>query len=195
MQDDLYRTILNAMPMPVFVMDEQAHVQEINKAAAAFFEPGRQVVLKQKTGEVLRCINSQRGCGNSPECVNCVIRQSINAAVTGESVTRRRMRLHRLTQGTSSEVEMLVTACPLASGEEKLVVVVLEDITQLSTLKALLPMCMHCKKIRDDKQYWHMVENYFRAYLGVDFSHGVCPDCVKKLYSEEVKTEPSPAEG
>ena len=41
-----------------------------------------------------------------------------------------------------------------------------------------------CKKIRDDKGYWNQIETYIRDHSEAEFSHGICPDCAKKLYPE-----------
>jgi hypothetical protein len=53
---------------------------------------------------------------------------------------------------------------------------------QVKTLQDLLPICASCKKIRDDKGYWHQVESYIRDHAGVEFSHGICPECRTQLY-------------
>ena len=58
---------------------------------------------------------------------------------------------------------------------------------QIKTLRGILPICMHCKKIRDDRGYWSQVEIYVRNNTEADFSHGICPDCVKTLYPEYEK--------
>jgi AmiR/NasT family two-component response regulator len=50
------------------------------------------------------------------------------------------------------------------------------------TLSGLLPICAHCKKIRDDAGYWHQVELYLQKHAEVKFSHGLCPDCYKTFY-------------
>jgi hypothetical protein len=50
----------------------------------------------------------------------------------------------------------------------------------LRQLKELLPICMYCKKIRDDENYWHAVESYISSQTGSNFSHGICPDCFEK---------------
>ena len=50
------------------------------------------------------------------------------------------------------------------------------------TLRGLIPICASCKKIRDDKGYWSQVEVYVRERSEAEFSHGICPDCMKKLY-------------
>jgi hypothetical protein len=53
-------------------------------------------------------------------------------------------------------------------------------------LRGLLPICMSCKKIRDDAGYWREIEDYVREHSYADFSHGVCPHCMKRLYSEYI---------
>ncbi|MBN1592003.1 MAG: response regulator [Candidatus Coatesbacteria bacterium] len=57
----------------------------------------------------------------------------------------------------------------------------LADVKQLS---GLIPICMHCKRIRDDKDYWHSVESYITEHSEAMFSHGLCPECLDKYYPE-----------
>jgi hypothetical protein len=57
----------------------------------------------------------------------------------------------------------------------------LGDVTQLS---GLLPICAYCKKIRDDKGYWNQIEAYLQKHTEAEFSHGICPDCEKKIYAD-----------
>lgn len=54
-------------------------------------------------------------------------------------------------------------------------------------LQGLLPICSYCKKIRDDRNYWHQVENYIVNRTDVRFSHSVCPECVERVRSEILK--------
>jgi hypothetical protein len=49
-----------------------------------------------------------------------------------------------------------------------------------------LPICASCKKIRDDGGYWQQLEVYISNHSDADFTHGICPDCMKKLYPEYV---------
>jgi hypothetical protein len=51
-----------------------------------------------------------------------------------------------------------------------------------------LPICASCKQIRDDKGYWNQIESYLRSHAEVEFSHSICPDCVKKLYPREYQS-------
>ena len=65
----------------------------------------------------------------------------------------------------------------------------------VKTLSGLLPICANCKKIRDDKGYWSNVEQYLGAHTDAEFSHGLCPDCMQKLYPELAEEEPPPPKG
>lgn len=55
-------------------------------------------------------------------------------------------------------------------------------ISEIKTLSGLLPICSHCKKIRDDSGYWQGVEHYIAARSDTQFSHGICPDCMREFY-------------
>jgi PAS domain S-box-containing protein len=57
-------------------------------------------------------------------------------------------------------------------------------LNEVETLRGLLPICASCKQIRDDKGYWKTVEEYFGQRSLVDFSHTLCPDCIKRLYPD-----------
>lgn len=57
-------------------------------------------------------------------------------------------------------------------------------LSKIKTLSGMLPICSHCKKIRDDKGYWSQVESYIREHTDAEFSHGICPECMKKHYPE-----------
>jgi DNA-binding NtrC family response regulator len=63
-----------------------------------------------------------------------------------------------------------------------------QALAEVKTLSGLLPICASCKKIRDDKGYWSQIEVYIRDHSQAEFSHGLCPDCAKKLYPEYFKS-------
>lgn len=58
----------------------------------------------------------------------------------------------------------------------------LEDV---KTLQGILPICLYCKKIRNDKGYWEQVEAYIGHHSDAMFSHSICPECMKKVYPGE----------
>lgn len=57
-----------------------------------------------------------------------------------------------------------------------------ERLGEIKILQGLLPICAHCKNIRDDQGFWQKVEVYFHGHAEVDFSHGICPACMAELY-------------
>ena len=64
-----------------------------------------------------------------------------------------------------------------------------EALANIKTLKGLIPICASCKKIRTDQGFWQQVDVYIREHSEVEFSHGLCPDCLKKLYPEFARDE------
>ena len=61
------------------------------------------------------------------------------------------------------------------------------QLAKIKTLSGMLPICASCKKIRDDKGYWNRIETYISKHSETEFSHGICPDCAKKLYPQHYK--------
>lgn len=59
-----------------------------------------------------------------------------------------------------------------------------QALTQVRQLSGLLPICMHCKKIRDDKGYWNKIELYIANHSQAEFSHGICEECLDTYYPE-----------
>jgi len=56
---------------------------------------------------------------------------------------------------------------------------------RIRVLHGFIPICAACKKVRDDEGYWREIEGYIRDHSEADFSHGICPDCMKRLYPED----------
>ncbi len=67
---------------------------------------------------------------------------------------------------------------------EKLIAELQSALSDVRTLSGLVPICANCKKIRDDKGYWTQLERYIQERSAARFSHGICPDCIKKLYPD-----------
>ena len=57
-------------------------------------------------------------------------------------------------------------------------------LDEIKILKGIIPICAHCKNVRDDKGFWQQVESYIDTHSDASFSHGICPDCAEKYYPE-----------
>jgi len=73
---------------------------------------------------------------------------------------------------------------PLINNLNKTVAELEEALASVNQLSGLLPICASCKKIRDDKGYWTQIEAYIRDHSEAEFSHSICPECVKNLYGD-----------
>ncbi len=90
-----------------------------------------------------------------------------------------------LGEGQFATVFRDITERKQADAERERLIARLQDaLAQVKQLSGMLPICASCKKIRDDAGYWHNVEEYVRDHSNAEFSHGLCPDCARKLYPE-----------
>ena len=72
-----------------------------------------------------------------------------------------------------------------SEAERERLIHLLEDaLANVKQLKGLLPICASCKRIRDDRGYWNQIEEYIRKHTEAEFTHGLCPECARKLYPE-----------
>jgi len=62
-----------------------------------------------------------------------------------------------------------------------------QALVDVQTLRGLLPICSECKKVRDDRGYWHRIEAYVSAGSSATFSHSLCPSCAKRLYPNDYR--------
>ncbi len=72
---------------------------------------------------------------------------------------------------------------------EQLIAELTDALAQIKTLKGLLPICSSCKKIRDDMGYWNTLELYIMEHTDAEFTHGICPDCIRKFFPEACEDE------
>jgi uncharacterized PurR-regulated membrane protein YhhQ (DUF165 family) len=59
-----------------------------------------------------------------------------------------------------------------------------QALSEVKTLRGLIPICANCKKVRDDQGFWNQIEAYIHKHSDAQFSHGICPECAEKLYPE-----------
>lgn len=180
---DLMTHLLDAIPFYLFLVDEDLRIVLYNKAAASLVGEVRTQVLRRRTGEVLHCLNADNslgGCGRSKACRTCIIRGAMHDAFETNLPVTRRSNLERGENGKEQDVFMQVTASPFPYQNQRLVLLVLEDISPEVKLQRLIPICSKCRKVRSDTDYWTQLEEYARDRLGADFTHGYCPDCLRE---------------
>jgi hypothetical protein len=176
----MIRSVFDTLPSIIFVVDDDVRIQEYNKAAAEFLLVNRSSILKRRGGEVLHCLRSfdvPKGCGHGPLCKDCVIRTSVTKAFDGKRIVRRRTRIEIIRNRKKIEIYALITANPFNYNGRPLVLLIIEDISEIAELQKMIPICCICKKIRSDQESWSLIESYFKEHWDVDFSHSLCPEC------------------
>ena len=89
-----------------------------------------------------------------------------------------------VSQGKTIEALFLITVAPLVLDDVRLAIVILEDIREITLLRQIVPICAHCKQVRNDENYWQSVESYLGTNLEIDCSHSLCPSCAQKIFPE-----------
>ena len=112
---------------------------------------------------------------------NVIGHVSMDNRMSCAPITQRQCELLRL---FSSRIGYLITRKRAEDEREHVIRELKEALAKIKTLHGLIPICASCKKIRDDQGYWCQVEEYVREHSDADFSHGICPECARRLYPE-----------
>lgn len=96
-------------------------------------------------------------------------------------------------QGIYSVARDVTESKRAAEEREELVRKLQAALAEVQTLREILPICSYCRKIRDDENYWHTVEDYIGQHTTTRFSHGICPHCLESHPELQPPGEPGPA--
>jgi len=191
-QDDPHfnRVLIDSIPFPLFVMDEEIRIAGFNQAASTLLGDSPAFALSRKGGEALHCIHATEaigGCGASEACKACVIRGSVGISCREGRVVRHPQRMRLVGPGGSRDLYLLITASPVADSEPPLALLILQEIGELVSTQGIVPVCMHCGKVRGAPGRWASMEQYLKEHLDLDMSHGLCPECLKEHYPDEAR--------
>ena len=181
--------IINALATPILVIDRNYHIVGANNAACRSFCLSTDNITGNKCLKVTHKLD--RPCWHKG--FSCPTKTAFERKDQTKIV-------HKHIYDGETVFEQVI-ASPILDdhGEVDFIVEELNDITELiqskeiadhlkkdiKTLQGLLPICAKCKSIRDDKGYWSQIESYISNHLDVQFSHGLCEECLEKLYGEE----------
>ncbi len=182
---EFHRSIIDAMPFPVLVLEESYRIVDTNNAANQIIGMSAEEARMHRPGEVLRCIHASEtsvGCGGTPFCRSCPIRTAIGKAFLGEYPSRQVVQLLVSGQEQMLEMQYLMTVAPLNFENLRLVLMILEDVREISS--RMLPICSNCKQVRNDDDYWQSVESYLASRLEIHCTHSLCPECAQKFFPE-----------
>ena len=189
--EERFQKFMNSGPAVAYVKDEAGRFVYVNEPLARRFENRVEDWLGHTDAEVV----GQESAANVVEHDLTVLNDE--ATVIAEEVVptpdgrTRYWQSHKFLlhddQGHKQVggLSFDITARKAAEQErERLVSELREALTQVKTLSGFLPICASCKNIRTDSGYWQQIESYLSEHADVEFTHGICPECVTKLYPE-----------
>lgn len=161
---DSFHNIVEKSTDGLIVMDDEGIVRFANPSAIRFFSLDK---------------NDLAGSRLDPAIKN---KKSAELGITrlnGEPGTGEMRKTKTEWEGKSA---YLISIRDITA-QKKLVEELTLAISSIRTLRGLLPICSHCKKIRNDKGYWEQIETYISKHSEAEFTHGLCPECTEKYYT------------
>ena len=192
-KETFLNTLINAIAVPVFFKDRAGRYLGFNKAFETFFGKTRGQLIGKSVFEI------------SPPELAEIYRAKDNKLFEGEETVQRYQTQLKNAHGVLSDVIFNKAVFTDAKGVVIGLIGVVEDITEqnkanrekdklilnlqealqnVKQLSGLLPICSHCKKVRDDKGYWEQIETYIHNHSEAEFSHSICEECAKKYYPD-----------
>lgn len=131
LEQGLHRVLFDAMPIPVFVVDNDVCILEYNAAAGRLLGAEKQYYLNRRGGDVLECIHaadSPEGCGRGKACGDCMVRNAVKAAVQGKRVTREATWMELKSGGRRKKINVKVSTLPITYQQHSFVLLILEGL-------------------------------------------------------------------
>jgi PAS domain S-box-containing protein len=192
------QTILETLPVGVYILNATGAIIEANSAARQIWGGLRYVTLDQlgvyrgwwaETGEPIapedwagsRAVS--RGDTSLDEVIDIECFDG-----TRKTILNSALPIYRPDGSIDGAVVVnldITTRRRLEAERERLIRRLEAALSEVRTLRGLLPICMHCKRIRDADGRWTPVESYVRERTEAEFSHGICPQCVARHYPQD----------
>lgn len=186
--ESIYRTLVeNAAEAIVIIQDER--LVFINHGLSEFLGLSNDEILNRPLVDLISPVDRELAAANYTKTVQGQTNvnrydfrlidkndKEVWVSITMSSV------LWKNKPATMSLLSNINTRKKLEIEREQMILDLQNAISEKKILCGLLPICSSCKKIRDDTGYWNQLEMYIREHSLAEFSHGICPDCIKKLY-------------
>lgn len=190
---EFLENIFNTVEDGIVITDKEGFIIQVNRAFADIHGYTEQEIIGRHTGTFYP---AEYEIETMPPHIQQVFLEGYI-----KNYETKRMRK----DGTIIDIELSISILKDSEGDLKGMVASIRDITErklneqkrenligelqealskVKTLSGLLPICASCKRIRDDRGYWNQIEAYIRDRSDAEFSHGICPECKKKLYPE-----------
>jgi PAS domain-containing protein len=140
-QEGFLKSLFESIPCGVLIIDGDRRILAVNNVLEQTFGISGAEIIDQRGGEALKCVNAfknPKGCGFAEECVSCRVRSTALEALSGNQIHRKKALFQLLVDGKTRNLQLLISAAPFDHEGKRLAVIILEDITELNTLRRRL---------------------------------------------------------
>lgn len=179
-QSENLQNVLDAIPIPIFLIDREAQVELVNSCARGQRNLLAAYTYRERLGNLLGCINAlscSEGCGGSRNCKDCPVRKAVADVLNGRNVFRERVVFQLLVEGEYCPIHVWLTASPLRYDGCDFVALILEDIADLGRATGLIPVCTSCGKVDAAATCHDSIEAYIQGRFDANFKQRLCTDC------------------
>ena len=140
-QEGFLKSLFESIPCGVLIIDGDRRVLAVNNVLEQTFGISGAEVMDQRGGEALRCVNAfknPKGCGFAEECITCGVRNTALEAFAGNQIHRKKAKIQLSVDGKTNDMQLLISAAPFDNEGKRLAVIILEDMTEMNTLRRRL---------------------------------------------------------
>lgn len=188
-REQVYRSLFDKNVSIMLLIDPQSGaIVDANPSACTYYGYSKEALMQMSISDINTLSDEE-------------VREEMRRAASDDR-TQFNFR-HRLSNGDIRDVEVFsgpisvsgkTLLCSIVhdisrrkaaeNDREKLIDQLQKALSEVKTLQGFLPICAACKKIRDDQGYWNQIESYIQTHSNAQFSHSLCPDCVRKPYPD-----------
>lgn len=186
---EVLEVVLDASTDPIFCILEDGTYRYLNRAFSSAFGKDPRELIGQRIYDVFPPEEAEKRMAVVKKAFatgETFVFDVRVPAVDGERFYMTSVKPIQEPEGRISAVVCIskeITERKRAELERERAIQELQDaLHHVRTLSGLLPICAHCKKIRDDHGYWTQIETYIREHSEAEFTHGMCPDCIETYY-------------
>ncbi|MFA6224468.1 MAG: PAS domain-containing protein [Desulfomonilaceae bacterium] len=196
---DNYQILYDFSPLGYFTLTHKGLVTEVNLTGAALLGMPRSKLIKrgfgrfvspESEGQWYQYIVTVLGHAEKQSC-DLTLKRADGSIIYARLESIRIEALVReggVQEEQPCQIHMALMDITerkrLEDEKEQVIIELSEALSNVKKLSRFLPICASCKKIRDDTGYWNEIESYISEHSETQFSHSICPDCMRKLYPE-----------
>jgi len=186
--NEFFRLLFKVIPTGIVLIDQNGYVQAINPEGSRMFcaelpDDG----AHYRTGDLFRCVNNKGECGAGVACQACILRNNAKAAINGQTVSRQKGKFCVFKDKDIEQFVLQVTASPLVYKQHTMALIIIEDISLVTELSGLIPICSACHSMRNDNGDWVNIAKYLQEHSEAELTHDYCPSCSEQLLNNRAK--------